>query len=416
MDWDDLWLMLNIVIWFVTLLWYWRRYCYIGAGGFLIILFFVFSILSTLLYNDSFWGRGYENITLLPFLYLYVMIMISIYPILKWDKLDVQRIGPKNSSIILIISWLFVICSFARISSFSNLGGGLMMMIADSDAGQEVYNEMTVDSQASLGDGSISNLFAILSNLLFDFGVLFLFYFLIKKEKYLFTIICLLISCFICVIIPIASSQRGPVLERILIMAIVYFAFSKQLSSQIKKIIHKVAFILLVLISIPIAYITISRFESRGILGSLYAYFGQQNLNFNMYAFDNNGIRYGDRIFPVFKKMLLFDNVPSNFWERRLKYPNLHINDEVFIGYVGDFLLDFGPFLSILIFITYSLFVYSRLNVYNGHIYIYKLLPLLMLMHICVYGSLFLFPLADMMNYQIILYILLYLFFKRFKI
>ena len=416
MDNSNIWLGINILFWLITFIWYRIKYSYIGAAGLLLGMFLSFSVLSMLLYDDPFWGTKYRDLSLFPFMYLYIMIMISISPILKWDRLDVQSIGPDKSKILIIISWFFIISTLARVSSFSNLGQGLLIMVVDSSAGQDVYIEKMQESQDSLGDGLISNIFAFFSNMLFDFCVLFLFYFLSKRRKNWLTIVGLTLSCFICTILPIANSQRGPVLERILVITITYMAFGKTLSEKIKRGVNKVFVAIIALMSVPLVYITISRFDNRGVLGSLYSYFGQQNLFFNMYAFDNNGIRYGDRIFPVFKKILLFDNVPSNFWERRLKYPKLYINDEVFVGYVGDLLLDFGPIIPILIFIAYSSFISWKLRVRNGHICLYQMLPLMMLMHICVYGSLFLFPLADGGNYVIIAYMLMYFLLKKNKI
>ena len=151
-------------------------------------------------------------------------------------------------------------------------------------------------------------------------------------------------------------------------------------------------------------------------MGSVFFYFGQQNLFFNNFAFDNNGLRYGDRVFPVFKKFLGFENVPLDFWTRRIKYQNLYINDEVFIGYVGDFMLDFGPIITIIIFILFSWYVYHKIKVTNGVVYLHNMLPLLFTLHVCAYGGLFLFPFADTDNYTIIMYILVYYFYKYYKI
>lgn len=336
---------------------------------------------------------------------------------MKWDRLDVRIIGPNKSQLLSYISWFFIICTFLRVPSEApNLWQGMVNMVLDADAGHDVYLSTMENSQSNLGDGRISNIFAIFSNLLFDFGVLLLFYNLQKNNYNKLTAIGLGISCLISTILPITISQRGPVLEHVLVIIIVYIAFSKNLSDKINNLIKKIFLVLISIISIPLFVITVSRFNDRGVLGSLFNYFGQQNLYFNMYAFDNNGIRYGDRVFPIFKRFLGFDNVPSNFWERRFKYPKLNINDEVFIGYVGDFLLDFGPIIPVVIFIIYSFITSNQLKIRHGRIHLFQLLPLMFLMHMVVYGSLFLFPFADAGNYTIIVYILMYCLFKSLNI
>ena len=106
------------------------------------------------------------------------------------------------------------------------------------------------------------------------------------------------------------------------------------------------------------------------------------------------------------------DNVPGNFWERRDKYPNLKINDEVFVTYVGDFTLDFGPYLTPLFFILFTLIVLKITRIQNGIIRFHRLIILHFLMCVCFIGSIKLFYFADVGgNLQIIVYIFLFLFF-----
>ena len=84
-------------------------------------------------------------------------------------------------------------------------------------------------------------------------------------------------------------------------------------------------------------------------------YYGQSFLNFNNYGLDAGGIRYGDRTANFFKSFL-FDDVPHNFVERREKYSHLKIDDYYFYTFVGDFTIDYGPILAVLLF--YNFFCY----------------------------------------------------------
>ena len=214
---------------------------------------------------------------------------------------------------------------------------------------------------------------------------------------------------------PLAVSQRGPAIDRLFTVIMAYFALKEFIPVSINKKIKKIGIVLLLLFSVPMIAITVSRFGERvgGVKESVFNYIGQQNLNFNNYAFDNDGLRYGDRVFPLFKRMLGFNNVPYNFWERRIKYPNLKINDEVFIGFVGDFVLDFGTYLASIILIIFTIYIYSKTRIKNRTLLFHQLILLFLIMNLCMIGGLKLFPFADTGgNLVLIVYMLVYIAFK----
>jgi oligosaccharide repeat unit polymerase len=241
------------------------------------------------------------------------------------------------------------------------------------------------------------------------------FFNLTLKKRNKFITVGLLIACLYQILEQIAISQRGPVIDRLFTIAISYFALRKFIPSKINKVIKTVGIILLLSITIPIVAITISRFDrpgSSGAMSSVLFYAGQENLYFNNYGLDNGGLRYGDRTFPMFKRMLGFDNVPRNFFERRDKYNNLKINDEVFIGFVGDFTLDFGPYLTPIIFLFFMFFILINTRVRNGRILFHQLILLHFVMCICIQGGMKLFSFSDLSNLRIITVFLAYMVFR----
>ena len=130
------------------------------------------------------------------------------------------------------------------------------------------------------------------------------------------------------------------------------------------------------------------------------------------YALDNNGIRYGDRTIPLFKRMLGFQNVPKNFIERRAKYPNLKLNDQSFSTYVGDIAIDFGPYVAVVIICFFSV-LFTRLLAKRKQGYkFHQLLLVHFVLYICVIGGLKLFPYSDTGgNLKIIVFIAAYFLF-----
>lgn len=167
----------------------------------------------------------------------------------------------------------------------------------------------------SSGDGNIANLASIISNAFGNFGILLLFYYLTLNKHSKLILIGLFLSCIISILTNISLGQRGPLLEILLSLIITYFALKKFFQPKINKIIKIIGISLLIATSVPLIALTNSRFGNMegGSISSIYYYVGQENLHFNNYGLDNGGIRYWDRTFPLFKRMLGFDNVPHNF-------------------------------------------------------------------------------------------------------
>ena len=313
------------------------------------------------------------------------------------------------------ISIIFIITSLIQLPTIiSDFKVSIVELLTVSSGGQDLYNE-AMDNSYSTGDGSIANLAAIVSNSYGYFGILLFFYYLTLENRNKFILIGLFFSVITSLFTYISLGQRGPIVEIFFSMIITYFALKKFMTPKVNKIIKFIGISLIAITSIPIIALTNSRFEDNldGSLSSVYYYVGQENLYFNNYGLDNGGIRYGDRTFPLFKRMLGFENIPNNFWERREKYPELEINDEVFIGFIGDFTLDFGPVPATLILIIFTLIVLRKTRIWDGEILFHQLILIHFVMSVCMVGGMKLYPFSDTGgNLQLIFYFLAYLIFK----
>jgi oligosaccharide repeat unit polymerase len=295
-----------------------------------------------------------------------------------------------------------------------NFSKSIVQLLFVSSAGQDLYNDAMSESFA-LGDGVVSNFPSVITNLYGNFGIFLFFYYLSLDDRKLRMTISLFIACIIGLLGNIGLGQRGPIIEIGLSFVISYFAMRSFYSPRVKYLINRVGIFFLLIIAVPIIALTNSRFGETvgGSESSVFFYAGQQNLIFNNYGLDNGGIRYGDRTIPLIKLFMGFENVPSNFWERRNKYPNLTVNDEFFIGFVGDFTLDFGPYVSPLLFIAFSLIIYLLTRIRNGVVLFHQLIPLHFLMTVCMLGGLKLYPYSDFAgNFQIVFYMIAYIMFK----
>ncbi len=411
-------LLFLVVLWAVTLYLYWKKKKAIDSGFCLLSSYLVYSVFSILLYNNESFSDFYNEITFFPFVYLYLAMIVTSWPVLKYDTKKIKFFPPANKLLFNSISYIIILCALLNLpSAIIHLREGLFLMFLSSTGGQELYQEM-IDSGTDAG-GTISNIPSIISNAFTNIAILFLFYHLTQKKRSKFLIIGLSISVISNIMHFLSTGQRGGVVLIILTIFITYFAIKDFLGESIKKTIRRVGLVFIVLISIPLIAITISRFAYRdtGVGGSFVDYIGQANLNFNNYGLDNGGIRYGDRTFPLFKRMLGFENVPKNFWERRNKYSNLHISDQYFITYVGDFTLDFGPFVAAIIMLLFSLFATYKTRIRNHKFFFEQLILLHFVMCITMQGGMELYTFSDVQgNLRVIVVALCYISFKLFRI
>ena len=388
----------------------------IDAGNLTILLFCVYSVFSVILYNDP--GRGANSfggmeVPLFPLIYLYLMIMLTMKPVFDFDQRKIVSIHRPNMLFIDSIALLFIAASILKIpGDVEQIRTGMALILVDSAGGLDVYNETVAEGVDNLGDGTIANLPAIIANLLTNIVIVILFYYIVSKQRKKLVILTISFILFN-VVLSLARAQRGPAVSVLLTLLLTYCSFIRFIPDILKKRIRVLAIITAVLIAIPFIAISHSRFDRSdgGIESSFYAYLGQENLNFAIYAFDNNGIRYGDRVFPVFKRILGFEKVPKNFWERRAKYPHLKINDEVFIGYVGDFVLDFGPFFAVILFLFFTAILSHIIKIRAGTVFFHQLIAFNMLAYVGIVGGMKLFPFADGGALVLMTYILVYLLF-----
>lgn len=381
------------------------------AGSVLISLYIIYAVFAVLLYFDknsvdSFVFQNF-GIKPLPLLYLFITLAISFSPILLYDSRKYNGIQPPSVNLDYF-AWFFILCFLLQIGGiFENLSNGLYQVLFVDDGTAELYSQM-IDKTSEGGKG-ISNIFSIFANTLYGFGIIMFFYYISQPKRKKLIVWGLGIGILIGILSYAAAGQRGGMIKRTLLFFGTFFLIRNYLGDKVKKWIAVSGAILVLFLTFIFATMTVSRFGERdgGASSSIVRYAGQAVLNFDRYAFDNNGIRYGDRVFPIFKKLLLFENVPDNFIERRAKYPYLYINDEVFVTYIGDFCFDFGPYVAFILIVLFSIWVRSRTKSNNSQYPFHKLILLQFCLSICIQGG-SLFSYADTGNLTIIVYLLLY--------
>jgi oligosaccharide repeat unit polymerase len=411
---SNIYLILYLTAWLVTFILYQKKKQIFDAGSFLIFLQLLWSIMSLVLFNGSVYT--FNHLTLFPFIYLFMFNLLILWPIIKYDYKKINIIQKPDTILLNIISIIFITAScFYLSTTISDLSSSMTILFIDSIGGSTLYNDAR-EIGLTQNDGIISNLPAIISSAMSGIGILITVYYLTLKKSNKLILYGLILSVVINIIPSISSGQRNGIVETLLVFVVTYFALDKFILTKYKKRIKRYGSLMIIIMTIPFIAITNSRFgdvTGHTGLNSVYFYTGQENLHFNIYGLDNGGIRNGDRTFPLFKSMLGYRNVPQNFWDRRSKYSNLKINDAMFIGNVGDFTLDFGPFVAPFIFIFFTLFVLKKTRIRNGRIQLHQLVLLHFLMYACVIGGFKLYPFSDTAgNLKLIVYAIAYFIFK----
>lgn len=406
-------IIIYLFLWIFTLYFHLKKVKSFGAGSFIISTYIVYALFSCLLWNTDYADFDPLPLKLFPFLYLFSMMLIGLWPILKYDRISSRKITPPSMRLINIVSCVFIFSSLIHFpEDISNLREGILKMAIDSATVNEIYAEST-DSVSSSGS-SISNLASVISNAFSQVGYLItVFYFTLPKRKKWMSY-GLVAACLMKASSSIALGQRGGIVEALLVLICTYFLLKEHIDQKVKKVIIVFSIIVLVLFSIPFMWITIGRFDNAitNPLGSVYYYAGVENINFNNYALDDGGIRYGDRTIPLFKRILGFENVPKNFFERRAKYPRLKMNDETFSTYVGDFAIDYGPFFGAIILLLLSVSIVSATRPRGRPLGFHQLILIHFMLYMVTLGGLKLFPYADGGNLKIMVCLLCYFIFK----
>lgn len=411
-DLSNINLILYIIAWLLTYLIYKNKNKSFSVVSLILLTELSLSVISAFLYNDPL--SYVKDIKLFPFIYLFSLTIISILPLVKVPYARINAIQKPSNLLINTFCICFIFAAVLQLpSTIMNFKSGVVTMMMDVSLGADMYSEHLSNAD-SVGDGAISNLPSIITNTFGDIAIFFSLYYISLKQKNRIFTIGLIISILVLLVQPISSGMRGQTVLRIISIITSYVILYKFYDDKLNKIVKIVLLVSLIAISLPIVAITVSRFGERdgGSLYSVTSYLGQANLNFNNYVLDSNGIRYGDRTANLFKSLFV-DNVPENFVERRMKYPHMKISDETYSTYVGDIVLDYGPFSAPVLFIIFSLLISKSLRRVGDVIPFHKLLLIYFVACVMMQGSFYLFPYSDVGgNLALIAYFLMYMVFR----
>ena len=370
-----------------------------------------FSVMAYLLMDNPYFQPKYQGLTTAPFIYLFLFIIISIIPIIKYDATKPETLISPSFESIKYFLYVYILVSVVVLpQSFTNIQEGLTRLMSDSTAGAEMYAE-THESEADY-HSPIFGAFSAFHNCFFETFVFLTFLMYCSSQISKWYLIVLSSIILFELLAPIAAGLRTMTIMKVFTMLAAVTFFFPFWSKNIKHLFSKICIALIGITAIPFLALTVSRFGDRdaGTSGEVVRYMGEAPLNFNIYCYGTELTREGDRTCNMFKRWLGYSNVPEDVNETRMVHSAMELGDESFSTHVGDFVLDFGvvaPFVGMLI-LTLIIFIatYAR----ETHIYSHQIFLLYLVSCITLQGSMYLFYYSYKENYTIISFMIAYIF------
>lgn len=392
-----------LLAWILVFAWYQFMRPVLDAGSAIIGTYILYAVFSIFSINDPVFSSSFEPLEFFPYLYLFLMLLIALSPAIYNHLRPAKTIKEPHTRVLTCISVIIIVCGLLQVPSIlSNFNEGLVKLFLDSDAGKDAYESHMED----IGDSgsAITNLPAVIFNSLFDISVFLFFYILTLKKRNIYLVIGMGFSIFIGMMLPVMSGLRGGVIISLLTVIAGYMFFRQYLSKKLNRVIQGLCIFIVIIVSLPIIAISVSRFDGRsssGVMGAINWYVGQGSLYFNNYGLDAGGIRNGDRTANLFKRVIDSDT-PRNYDERRNKYYYLEMDDYYFTTFVGDFTIDYGPVAAVFIFIIFNGLVLTQIRPRDGTLRLDQMLLVFFTVCICMQGGMTLFSYSDTAGIRIV--------------
>lgn len=375
-----------------------------GASLLVIASYFIYACLSAILFFlDSDYGN--LQLSIFPFVYLFVMLRMSLSTGISYDNSKVVSIQKPSRSLVIAFLIIFSICSLVSFpAKVNSLLENYTLLFVSEEGGADLYKLQHESTKAfDYGVSGIYGLCSVFNTVFSDVALLVYFYYLTLKKNSKVLNIILGITFILELLMPMTSGGRTGVVMGLSLFGVSYLIFKDFWSSRLRKVFRIIGFTLLSIVGFAFAALTISRFGNTdaGSMNSVLSYAGQAPLNFNINGLDAGGIRNGDRTCNSFKQLLGL-NPPPGVVAVRQQYHNMTMDDSIFYTFVGDFTLDFGPIVAFLLFVFFSI-IFVRMTKSNGGVIdFYKLIMVYFSLVICMQGGMYLFNYSFLGNLRII--------------
>ena len=332
---------------FILIFWYLVKYNCNNMSKYIVAIWIVSSIYALIVHVLI--SGNYSKISFLPYIYLHICFLVSLYPVVKFDyfkEKKLENIYIKPYQILLYGFILVSIIPFIEnlmyvLQTYSSGNAGLADVYSDKmEIGFDSQKVVTWLSPLGRLGNSIDGVFI-------DFLIFSLFFFLTIRSVSNIFLFALVIPVANHILYQFAMAGRGVAAFFILLCVFFYFYFQRFIPKERVSYIIKLGTVFVGGLIIALSILSYARKEetNAGADDLLFFgyYLGKGHLDFNEDLWYIKKTTEGDNSFSYVKAFVGLDTF-KDFLERR-KYWNQRktgVDPVLFYTYVGDWFMDFG--------------------------------------------------------------------------
>ncbi|MDR2955365.1 MAG: oligosaccharide repeat unit polymerase [Prevotella sp.] len=357
----------NAIVYTLTLLIYYIKSKSFNVGVLLLSLYTAAAWASLGFFNHPwfYFSVSYSHMTIEPFIYLYIALMLFMYSFLKVKSNTISTIVQPSVSKLLPLIKVLTIILIIHTSLILTTLPSLMRQDLSEIRDSVVYE----GEQAWFMGYSSLNLIHLFSTGLRPFYIIFAFYtYFVSSNKnrwywifFLMTIIWLIAS-------TIFNAARGNLLLSLIFIFSLFILFHKHISEKKKKMLRNIAIISAIPFVMFFIAVSQSRFGADAITYVNYKYAGENFINFNGLMYHNlKGTTDGNAYFPLLTK--IFNPADQKYvtagTTEKWTYieSETNVSGQYFYTFVGGLCFEFGKVGTFFIAILFSVLSYYILCV-----------------------------------------------------
>lgn len=356
-------LQLNALLYIITFVVYFiKKRTLLDLGAICLLTFMLSSIGSVWYYSFDIVPKCYPYVSVNALVYIYCLFLIFLIPflILKIDN-SIIVYFEEHENILNMLSSFFAVIA---VPVFLNLAFNFIFKSFSGNALNSMY-ENDVDNATIIFIPGIQVLYSLM-RYFYDLIALLFCYNLMKVKNYRL-IIGLGVALLSFFMIAFQSGSRGAIVMRLITLGAYIILFYRLFDKNVKRYVRVFGLSMIVILSIGLSAISISRFAASDTKGSdrvidqwIAQYLGEGMIRFSHGVYTLDRTLDGDKNFSYLKSLLgnpsHDDNAKANLeYEARLGIPT-----SVFYTFIGSFYLDFG-FLGTFVFACLVCLFMSRI-------------------------------------------------------
>lgn len=346
---------------FITL----KKNKFLSLGNLYLFFYSVLFLIGIKLYLEDnihdFRGQSLFNL-----LHLILIIYLFCTPLLKLPRKDVPFVSTNRSLVKVLYRFTIIFSVISLYEAYQNLtSGGLLLLFTDSSYGNEAYAETRAGMDIIRQEGRSLSYLSIITGQALQFAPFLFIYSIIdpysrKIEKVLLGF-CVLFK----LLNAVSIGSRFGIVVPVMQCAFFYFFISKYVAPRLNKLVIMVGIWVGLFLGAALVAISVSRAEGAGRQENMFMYYdayaSEGILFYGKYAVDHGENRQGERIFPLVKRALGYNNVADSYIKRLQKFKRMTITEVNFITFAGDFMLDFGFLMGNIILLLLIIFYRTAL-------------------------------------------------------